>query len=201
MLQGERPLAKDNVTLGQFQLTGIPLAPRGIPQIEVTFDIDRNGIVNVSAKDLGTGKEQKITVTSSGGLTEADIEKMVKEAEAHAEEDKKRRELIDLKNQADTSIYAAEKTVNELGDKVSDAEKEEIEAAKEALRKAAEGEDMDEIKAKMKAMDEILHKLSQKIYEQAQASQQHAGQQGAAEGADTADDIVDAEFTEENDQK
>lgn len=201
VLQGERPLAKDNVTLGRFQLTGIPPAPRGVPQIEVTFDIDRNGIVNVSAKDLGTGKEQKITVTSSGGLTQSDIEKMIKEAEAHAEEDKKRRELIELKNQADTSIYAAEKTVNELGDKVTEAEKQEIETAKEALKKAAEGEDIEEIKAKMKAMDEVLHKLSQKIYEQAQASQQQTGQQGAADAANANEDIVDAEFTEENDQK
>ena len=126
---------------------------------------------------------------------------MIKEAEAHAEEDKKRRELIELKNQADTSIYAAEKTVNELGDKVTEAEKQDIETAKEALKKAAEGEDIEEIKAKMKAMDEVLHKLSQKIYEQAQASQQQTGQQGAADAANANEDIVDAEFTEENDQK
>ena len=172
VLQGERPMAKDNVTLGRFQLTGIPPAPRGVPQIEVTFDIDRNGIVNVSAKDLGTGKEQKITVTSASGLTKEDIDKMVQEAEAHAEEDKKRRELIELKNQADTAIYNIDRTLKDLGDKVSESEKQEIEAAKEELQKALESDNIEEIKAKIKAFDEVMHKLSQKIYQQTQAGQQ-----------------------------
>jgi molecular chaperone DnaK len=198
VLQGERPMAKDNVTLGRFQLTGIPPAPRGVPQIEVTFDIDRNGIVNVSAKDLGTGKEQKITVTSASGLTKEDIEKMVKEAEAHAEEDKKRRELIELKNQADTAIYTIDRSLNELGDKVGEAEKKEIEAAKEALQKAVESDDAEEIKAKMKAMDEIMHKLSQRIYQQAQAGQQSGA---SSTQTDAGEDVVDAEFTDETDQK
>lgn len=199
VLQGERPMAKDNVTLGRFQLTGIPPAPRGVPQIEVTFDIDRNGIVNVSAKDLGTGKEQKITVTSASGLTKEDIDKMVKEAETHAEEDKKRRELIELKNQADTAVYSIDRTLNELGDKVGEAEKKEIAAAKEALQKAVETDNIEEIKAKMKAMDEVMHKLSQRIYQQAQASQQGSGD-SSTQGK-SGDDVIDAEFTDGSEQK
>lgn len=199
VLQGERPMAKDNVTLGRFQLTGIPPAPRGVPQIEVTFDIDRNGIVNVSAKDLGTGKEQKITVTSASGLTKEDIDKMVKEAETHAEEDKKRRELIELKNQADTAVYSIDRTLNELGDKVGEAEKKEISAAKEALQKAVETDNIEEIKAKMKAMDEVMHKLSQRIYQQAQASQQGSGD-SSTQGK-SGDDVIDAEFTDGSEQK
>jgi len=193
VLQGERPLAKDNVTLGRFQLTGIPPAPRGVPQIEVTFDIDRNGIVNVSAKDLGTGKEQKITVTSASGLTKSDIERMVKEAEAHAEEDKKRRELIELKNQADTTIYTIDKTLNELGDKLTAEEKQNVKDAQEALKKAVEGDDLEEIKAKMKAMDEVMHRISTKIYQQTQANTQTNADSGK-----TDEDVVDADFTEEN---
>ena len=193
VLQGERPLAKDNVTLGRFQLTGIPPAPRGVPQIEVTFDIDRNGIVNVSAKDLRTGKEQKITVTSASGLTKSDIERMVKEAEAHAEEDKKRRELIELKNQADTTIYTIDKTLNELGDKLTAEEKQNVKDAQEALKKAVEGDDLEEIKAKMKAMDEVMHRISTKIYQQTQANTQTNADSGK-----TDEDVVDADFTEEN---
>ncbi|MDI9418758.1 MAG: molecular chaperone DnaK [Firmicutes bacterium] len=199
VLQGERPMAKDNVTLGRFQLTGIPPAPRGVPQIEVTFDIDRNGIVNVSAKDLGTGKEQKITVTSASGLTKEDIDKMVQEAEAHAEEDKKRRELIELKNQADTAIYNIDRTLKDLGDKVSESEKQEIEAAKEELQKALESDNIEEIKAKIKAFDEVMHKLSQKIYQQTQAGQQTGDTSSTQDKAE--EDVVDAEFTEEDGQK
>ena len=199
VLQGERPMAKDNVTLGRFQLTGIPPAPRGVPQIEVTFDIDRNGIVNVSAKDLGTGKEQKITVTSASGLTKEDIDKMVQEAESHAEEDKMRRELIELKNQADTAIYSIDRTLKDIGDKVSDAEKQEIETAKQELQKAIESDNIEEIKAKMKALDEVMHKLSQKIYQQSQAGQQSGDT--SSTGNEAEEDVVDAEFTEENDQK
>lgn len=206
VLQGERPMAKDNVTLGRFQLGGIPLAPRGVPQIEVTFDIDRNGIVNVSAKDLGTGKEQRITVTSATGLTKSDIDKMVKEAEAHAEEDKNRREMIEIRNQADTAVYSVEKTLKDLGDNLSEEEKAGITQAKEELQKAIDSEDIEEIKAKMKALDEAMHKVSEKIYQQAQAkAQAESGQSTGNTGAADADeDIVDAEFTEEpgdNEQK
>lgn len=203
VLQGERPMAADNVTLGRFQLTGIPPAPRGVPQIEVTFDIDRNGIVNVSAKDLGTGKEQKITVTSSGGLSKEEIEKMVKDAEAHAEEDKKRRELIELRNQADNAIYSVEKTINELGDKVTEEEKTKINQAKEELQKASEGEDIEELKTKLEAFNQVLHQMSAKLYEQAQAQAQAQAQGNTeASGQTTAEeDVVDAEFTEENDDK
>ena len=150
VLQGERPMAADNVTLGRFQLTGIPPAPRGVPQIEVTFDIDRNGIVNVTAKDKGTGREQTITVTSSTGLTETDIDRLVKEAEEHAEEDRKKREAIELRNNADNAIWATERTLKELGDKVTADQKAEVESAKEALKAAMEKDDSEEIKAKMK---------------------------------------------------
>ncbi len=196
VLQGERPMAKDNVTLGRFQLGGIPPAPRGIPQIEVTFDIDRNGIVNVSAKDLGTGKEQRITVTSASGLTESDIDKMVKEAELHAEEDKKHRENIELRNQADTAIYSVEKTLKDLGDNLSDEEKTNINQAKEELQEAIEAEDLEAIKDKMKALDEAMHKISEKIYQQAQAQADPEAQ--ATEGSATGkEDVVDAEYTEE----
>ena len=139
VLQGERPMAADNVTLGRFQLTGIPPAPRGVPQIEVTFDIDRNGIVNVSAKDLGTGREQKITVTSSTGLTKEDIDRLVKEAEVHAEEDKKKREQVELRNQAENSLWAVDRSLNELGDKVTAEQKSQIEAAKQELGCPGEG--------------------------------------------------------------
>ena len=201
VLQGERPMAADNVTLGRFQLTGIPPAPRGVPQIEVTFDIDRNGIVNVSAKDLGTGKEQKITVTSSGGLSKEEIEKMVKDAEAHAEEDKNRRELIELRNQADNAIYSVEKTINELGDKVTEEEKTKINQAKEELQKASEGEDIEELKTKLEAFNQVLHQMSAKLYEQAQAQAQAQGNTEASGQTTAEEDVVDAEFTEENDDK
>jgi molecular chaperone DnaK len=197
VLQGERPMAADNVTLGRFQLTGIPPAPRGIPQIEVTFDIDRNGIVNVTAKDRGTGREQKITVTSSTGLTETDIDKLVKEAEEHAEEDKAKREAIELRNQADNSLWAVDRTIKELGDKVTAEQKAEVEAAKEALKAAVEKDDADEIKKKMKELDEVLHRISEKLYQEAQA----AGPQGSAgtsEAQGDDEDIVDADFTEES---
>ena len=196
VLQGERPMAADNVTLGRFQLTGIPPAPRGVPQLEVTFDIDRNGIVHVSAKDLGTGKEQKITVTSSTGLTQEDIEKLVKEAEEHAEEDRKKREQVELRNQADNAIWAIDRSLNELGDKVTSEQKERVEAAKEELKAALEKDDTEEIKAKMKALDEVMHSISQKIYEQAQAQGQTQAQSGT--GAQPDEDVVDADFKEEN---
>ncbi|NMA60892.1 MAG: molecular chaperone DnaK [Firmicutes bacterium] len=196
VLQGERPMAADNVTLGRFQLTGIPAAPRGIPQIEVTFDIDRNGIVNVAAKDLGTGREQRITVTSSTGLTDSDIEKLVKEAEEHAEEDRAKREAIELRNQADNALWAVDRTLNDLGEKVTPEQKAEIEQAKEELKVATEGDDLEEIKAKMKALDEVLHRMSEQLYQQSQATADNFDPQQGSSGEH--DDIVDADFTEES---
>ncbi len=196
VLQGERPMAADNVTLGRFQLTGIPPAPRGIPQIEVTFDIDRNGIVNVTAKDRGTGREQKITVTSSTGLTKTDIDKLVQEAEEHAEEDKAKREGIELRNQADNSLWAVDRTINELGDKVTEEHKAEIETAKDALKAAVENDDTEEIKTKMKQLDEVLHRISEKLYQEAQSAQPQADGDANVQGEN--EDIVDAEFTEES---
>ncbi len=197
VLQGERPMAADNVTLGRFQLTGIPPAPRGIPQIEVTFDIDRNGIVNVTAKDRGTGREQKITVTSSTGLTKTDIDKLVSEAEDHAEEDKAKREAIELRNQADNALWAVDRTLKELGDKVTAEQKAEVEAAKEELKAAVEKDDAEEIKTKMKGLDEVLHRISEKLYQEAQAADPQASG-GASETQEHDEDIVDADFTEES---
>lgn len=193
VLQGERPMAADNVTLGRFQLTGIPPAPRGVPQIEVTFDIDRNGIVNVTAKDRGTGREQKITVTSSTGLTESDIERLVKEAEEHAEEDKARKEAIELRNNADNALWAVDRTLKELGDKVTEEQKAEVEAAKDELKAALEKDDLEEIKAKMKNLDEVLHRISERLYQEAQA--QGAQAEPQSEKNDD-EDIVDADYTE-----
>src|SRR5699024_2018926 len=174
VLQGEREMAADNKTLGRFQLTDIPPAPRGVPQIEVTFDIDANGIVNVRAKDLGTNKEQSITIQSSSGLSEEEIERMVKEAEEHAEEDRKRREEVDLRNEADQMIFTTDKTIKDLGDKVSDEEKQKAEEAKDALKKALEGNDIEEIKAKKEELEKQVQTLSAKLYEQMQQNAQSA---------------------------
>lgn len=194
VLQGERQMAADNKTLGRFQLTDIPPAPRGVPQIEVTFDIDKNGIVNVTAKDLGTQKEQKITIQSSSSLSDEEIDRMVKDAEANAEADKKRREEVDLRNEADQLVFATDKAIKDLEDKVDAAEKEKAEAAKEELKKALEGNDLEEIKAKKDTLNEIVQGLSMKLYEQmAQA------QQGAEGAASQDDDVVDADFTEVKD--
>jgi len=198
VLQGEREMAADNKTLGRFQLTDIPPAPRGIPQIEVTFDIDANGIVNVRAKDLGTNKEQSITIQSSSGLSDEEIDKMVKEAEDNAEEDKKRREEIDLRNEADQLIFTTEKTIKDLGDKVSDAEKEEAEKAKENLQKALEGESTEEITSAKEELEEKVQQLSVKLYEQ---MQQEAGADGGAEENSDNDDVVDADFEEVDDEE
>lgn len=197
VLQGERSMARDNKTLGRFQLTGIPPAPRGVPQIEVTFNIDANGIVNVSAKDLGTGNEQSITIKSTTNLADDEIDKMVKEAEAHAEEDKKHQEEIEIRNNADNMIYQVEKQLKEHGDKIDDALKSKIESAKEEVQKALEGGNAEEIKAKTDAMLEILHELSQKIYENANqdAQAQPDTDQGSAEN--TEEDVVDVDFEEE----
>ncbi|UTH01527.1 molecular chaperone DnaK [Macrococcoides canis] len=194
VLQGERQMAADNKTLGRFQLTDIPPAPRGMPQIEVTFDIDKNGIVNVTAKDLGTQKEQKITIQSSSSLSDEEIDRMVKDAEANAEADKKRREEVDLRNEADQLIFATDKAIKDLEDKVEAADKEKAEAAKEDLKKALEGNDLEDIKTKKDALNEIVQGLSMKLYEQmAQA------QEGAEGAAAQDDDVVDAEFTEVKD--
>ncbi|WP_195937760.1 molecular chaperone DnaK [Romboutsia sp. 1001713B170131_170501_G6] len=201
VLQGERSMSYDNTTLGRFQLTDIPPAPRGIPQIEVTFDIDANGIVHVTAKDLGTGKEQKVTITSGTNLSEEEIEKKVKEAEMNAEADKQKKDKIEALNQADSTIYQTEKTLNELGDKVSAEDKSAIEAAIAELKAVKDKEEStgEEIR---KAMDEVMnkfHKVSEMMYQQAQAEAQAQGGE-AGQGAQD-DNVVDADFTEVNDEK
>jgi molecular chaperone DnaK len=197
VLQGEREMAMDNRTLGRFKLDGIPPAPRGVPQIEVTFDIDANGILNVSAKDLGTGKAQSIKIESSSGLSKEEVEKMAKEAESHAEEDKKKREVIDVKNQADHLAYLTEKTLKEHGSKVSDEERKKIEAARDALKKTMEGDDVEAIKKGMEDLSQASYKLSEIIYKEAAQSQQaqQGGPETPPEGEkDKGDDVIDAEF-------
>src|SRR5690625_1534042 len=185
VLQGEREMAADNKTLGRFQLTDIPPAPRGVPQIEVTFDIDANGIVNVRAKDLGTNKEQSITIQSSSGLSDEEVEEMVKDAEENAEEDKKRREEIELRNEADQLIFTTDKTIKDLGDKVSDEEKQKAEDAKEELSKAIEADDLEQIKEKKDALEEQVQQLSVKLYEDmAQEQQAEEGQEEEVVDAD-----------------
>jgi len=206
VLQGEREMAGDNRTLGRFQLTGIPPAPRGVPQIEVSFDIDANGILNVNAKDLATSKEQSIEIKSSSGLSEDEIKKMTQQAEEHAEEDKKKRELVDTRNQADQLVYSVEKTLKEYGDKISDDEKKNIEKAMEKLREAAKGEDAAAIKAEMESLTQASHKLAQQMYEQAAKeaeAQAGAGAGPEAPGAEKpeeekkgkeGEDVIDADF-------
>ena len=200
VLQGERPMAADNMTLARFDLTGIPPAPRGVPPIEVAFNIDANGIVNVSAKDLGTGKEQSIQITASSGLSEADIEKLVREAEAHASDDKKKQELIEARNQADSLIYGTEKSIRDLGDKVDAGLKSDIEGKIAALRKLMESEDAPAIKKAAEELAQASHKLAEQLYTQAQggpeAAAGAAGASGSAAGATGKDDVVDADFTE-----
>ncbi len=191
VLQGERQMSNDNTTLGRFQLTGIPSARRGVPQIEVTFDIDANGIVNVSAKDLGTGKEQRITITSGSKLSDAEIEKKVKEAEQFAEEDKKKKESIEIRNNGDSLVYQTEKTIKDLEGKISDEEKSGAEEKLEALKKSLEGEDLDDIKTKTDELTEIFYKISEKIYEQNPEDGQGSGE---GPGANPADDVVDADY-------
>ncbi|KGP73145.1 molecular chaperone DnaK [Pontibacillus yanchengensis] len=195
VLQGEREMAQDNKTLGRFQLTDIPPAPRGVPQIEVSFDIDANGIVNVRAKDLGTNKEQSITIKSSSGLSDDEVERMVNEAEENAEEDKKKREEIELRNEADQLIFTTDKTISDLGESVSEEEKQKAEEAKQELQTALEGEDMEQIREKKDALQEQVQQLSVKMYEQAQ--QQAEAQQGQ-EGAE---DVEDADYEEVNDDE
>ncbi len=195
VLQGEREMAKDNKKLGTFHLDGIPSAPRGVPQIEVTFDIDANGIVAVSAKDLGTSKEQSITITASTNMSKDEVEKAVKEAEQYAEQDKAQREKVDARNMADSMVFQTEKTLTDLGDKLESADKESLTEKKEALKKALEGDDIDDIKAKQEELQKVLHEVSSKVYADAQ-QQAEGAQQAEGEQAPPQDDVIDADFTE-----
>ena len=207
VMQGEREMAAGNITLGRFQLTGIPPAPRGVPQIEVTFDIDANGIVNVSAKDMGTGKSQQITITSSTKLSDDEIKAKVKEAEQYAEEDKKRKEEVEVKNQAETLIYETEKNMKELEGSLSEQEKNDITTAKDELQSALNAGNIDDIKAKTEALTQQFHTISAKMYQQAQAQQQAAGGAGPDMGAADAgaapggDNVVDADYEVVDDDK
>ena len=186
-------MAADNKTLGRFMLDGIPPAPRGVPQIEVAFDIDANGIVNVSAKDMGTGKEQKITITASSGLKDEEIDHMVKEAEKHAAEDEKRKKLVEARNNADSLIYSTEKSVKELGDKVDGAKKEEIDSSIKQLREAMQGEDLEQMEKASEELTKHLHELSTKLYEQVKQEQGEAPpEEGAPE--QEGDNVVDADY-------
>ncbi|HLU91296.1 MAG TPA: Hsp70 family protein, partial [Pedomonas sp.] len=203
VFQGEREMAADNKLLGQFDLVGIPPAPRGVPQVEVTFDIDANGIVSVSAKDKGTGKEQQIRIQASGGLSDEDIEKMVKEAEQFAADDKKRRELAEAKNQAESLIHTTERSVSEAGDKVSADLKSSIEAAIADLRGALGGEDVSDIQAKTQALGQLSMKLGEEIYKQEPGAADAGGAaEGGADASGAQDEgVVDAEFSEVDDNK
>jgi molecular chaperone DnaK len=211
VFQGEREMAADNKLLGQFDLVGLPPAPRGMPQVEVTFDIDANGIVNVSAKDKATGKEQQIRIQASGGLSEADIDKMVKDAEAHAAEDKKRRELVEARNQADGLIHTTERSLQEAGDKVPAGEREAVQGAIQALRDVLGSEDVEQIKAKTEALGQLAMKLGEAMYRAQQApggdggpqggAGPGAGQPGGSAGGPGGDKVVDADFEEVDDQK
>ena len=203
VLQGERPMAADNKTLGRFQLTDIPAAPRGVPQIQVTFDIDKNGIVNVSAKDLGTNKEQKITIKSSSGLSDKEIDRMVKEAKENEEADKKRKEEVDLRNEVDQLLFQTDKTLEEVKDKVDAAEIKKVEDARDALKKAQEANNLEEMKTKKDDLTKAIQDISVKLYEQAQQAQQQAGAQGAAGTQDAGNgsagndgNTVDGDFKE-----
>jgi molecular chaperone DnaK len=202
VLQGEREMARDNKTLGNFELTGIPAAPRGVPQVEVTFDIDANGIVHVSAKDLGTGKEQSIRITASSGLSKEEIDKMVRDAEAHADEDKKKRETIEARNQADSMVYSTEKSLKEFGDKIDAVEKGNIENKITELKKVMEGEDTEAIKKATEELAQSAHKLAEAMYAKP------SGAEGDAAGAEQAgtskpkdDKVVDADFEEVKEEK
>lgn len=197
VLQGERPMASDNKTLGRFQLTDIPPAQRGVPQIEVKFDIDANGIVNVSAKDLGTNKEQSITIQSSSGLTEADIDQMVKDAEANADADNKRKEEVELRNEADQLVFATDKAVKDLGEQIDASDKEKAEAAKEKVTAALAGTDIEAIRAAKDELSTVVQELTQKVYEN--MAQQQAGAEGAQAGGQD-DNVMDAEFEEVDDK-
>ena len=197
-------MAANNKTLGRFELVGIPPAPRGVPQIEVTFDIDANGIVNVSAKDLGTGKEQSIRITASSGLSEEEIEQAVKEAEMHAEEDKKKRELVEAKNNADSLIYHTEKTLTEMGDKIDAATKQNVEEHIQRLKTAMEGDDAEAIKRTSEELMQASHKVAETMYQQAsqagaEETQEQPGETAGAAGSD--EEVVEAEFEEVDEDK
>jgi molecular chaperone DnaK len=203
VLQGEREMAADNKTLGRFELVGIPPAPRGVPQIEVTFDIDANGIVSVSAKDLATGKEQSIKITASSGLSKEEIDRLVREAEAHADEDKKKKELVEARNHADALIYSTEKSLKDLGDKVDAETRSKVEAAIGPLKKAMEGDNAEEIRRLSDELTRASHKLAEAMYQQASSGARaggggsgDAGSSSQAAGQTGADDVVDADFEE-----
>jgi molecular chaperone DnaK len=207
VLQGERPLARDNRTLGRFQLVGIPPAPRGVPQIEVTFDIDANGIVNVSAKDMGTGKEQKITITASSGLSKEEVERMMKDAESHAEDDKRRREEIEVRNKADQAVYGAEKMLQDMGTKLASADKAAVDSAIEQLKSAISANDIEAMNRAMEQLTQAQHRAAEALYKTAGAtpgSEGSAGAEGAAAGgaqgsagAGGQGDVIDAEVVDE----
>ena len=207
VLQGERPMAKDNRPLGKFHLTGLPPAPRGVPQIEVTFDIDANGIVNVSAKDMATQKEQKITITASSGLSKDEVDRMMKEAESHADEDKRRKEEIETRNQADQAVYASERLVKDAGEKLGSSDKAAIESAAEDLKKAIERNDATAIRRLMEALNQAQHKAAEAMYRSAGAAgpggapggDAGAGAGGRTNSGGTSDsgDVIDAEVVEE----
>ena len=205
VLQGEREMAGANKSLGRFDLADIPPAPRGMPQIEVTFDIDANGILNVSAKDKATGKEQSIVIKASSGLSDDEVDRMIKDAEAHAEDDRKLKELVDARNQSDGLIHATEKTLKDLGDQVEEAEKNEIEAKVEELRSAIGGDDLEQINQKREALTEVTAKLAERAYANAQQAEggDQPGADAGGESSQQADDVVDAEFEEvqEDDKK
>jgi molecular chaperone DnaK len=205
VFQGEREMAADNKLLGQFDLVGIPPAPRGVPQIEVTFDIDANGIVNVSARDKATGKEQQIRIQASGGLSEADIQKMVKDAEAHAAEDKKRRELVEAKNRAEALVHSTEKSLKEIGDKVGQADRSAVETAVAELKSAVESDDVERIKSRTEALAQAAMKLGEAMYQAQQGAQGGAAggttAGGAGAGSAGGEDVVDADFEEVKDHK
>jgi molecular chaperone DnaK len=207
VLQGERPLARDNRTLGRFHLIGLPPAPRGVPQVEVTFDIDANGIVNVSAKDLGTGKEQKITITASSGLAKDEVDRMMREAESHAEEDRKRREEIETRNKADQAVYGAERMLKDMGDKISAADRSAIESGMEAVKKAGEGSDASAIEKALEQLTAAQHKAAEAMYRQqgqsgsaASGAGPSAGGAGAAASSEPKSDVIDAEVVDEGKQ-
>jgi molecular chaperone DnaK len=213
VLQGERSLARDNRTLGKFHLVGLPPAPRGVPQIEVTFDIDANGIVNVSAKDLGTGKEQKITITASSGLSKDEVQRMMNEAESHAEEDKKRRDEIETRNRADQAVYGAERFMQDSGEKLPPADRQAIEGAVDTLKKAIEANDQAGISRAMEALTAAQHKAAQNLYQQAapqgagpqgpgpgSGQGQPGGASGGSRGGHGAGDVIDAEVVDEGKQ-
>jgi len=207
VLQGEREMAPNNKTLGRFELVGIPSAPRGIPQIEVTFDIDANGIVHVSAKDLATQREQSIQITASSGLSDEEINNLVKEAEVHAEEDRNRRDLVEARNQADSLIYSTERTMKDMGDKLDAKTRQDIEAQIEKVRKTMEGEDQQAIKQEMEQLTQISHKVAEEAYKRAAeqqgggAAEGAAGQTGSGAQGAADEDVVDADFEEVKENK